>query len=176
LISGNCKERGTEMTYRWIIALLTTGSLVTGSAFARSRKINRWEAPPAVEKILQSETQGATVKRLSEEDQNGRTYYKAELAVDGHEKTLFINAAGDVENVREQVALNSLPADVRAGLKARAGFLGRIAKVESITKNGELVAYEARVERPRYSYPSTVVITNSRVQVGADGKRLDHKE
>jgi len=56
--------------------------------------------------------------------------------------------------------------EVQAGLQARAGK-GRILKVESLTKKDKLVAYEARVE------------TNgkkSEVQVGPDGKPLDHQE
>jgi hypothetical protein len=55
---------------------------------------------------------------------------------------------------------------VKAGLQAKAGK-GKIVKVESLTKKGKLVAYEAQVE------------TNgkkSEVQVGPDGKSLDHEE
>jgi hypothetical protein len=51
-------------------------------------------------------------------------------------------------------------------LQAKAGK-GKITKVESLTKKDKLVAYEAQV------------VTNgkkSEVQVGPDGKPLDHEE
>lgn len=60
---------------------MSTGLLVNGYAFARERKINRSELPPAVEKTLQSETQRARVKRLSQEDENGQIYYRVKMRV-----------------------------------------------------------------------------------------------
>ena len=73
---------------------------------------------------------------------------------------------GSIVEVEEQVALDSLSAEVKAGLQAKAGK-GKITKVESLTKKDKLVAYEAKVE------------TNGKkteIQVGPDGKPLDHEE
>jgi acyl CoA:acetate/3-ketoacid CoA transferase alpha subunit len=100
------------------------------------------------------------------EKENGQTVYEAEMTINGHSKDVLIAADGTVAEVEEQVALGSLPADVKAGLQAKAGK-GQILEAESITKKGKLVAYEAKVE------------TNgkkSEVQVGPDGKPLDHEE
>ena len=86
--------------------------------------------------------------------------------VNGHSKDVLIAADGTVVEVEEQVAPDSLSAEVKAGLQAKAGK-GKIVKVESLTKKGKLVAYEAQVE------------TNgkkSEVQVGPDGKPLAHEE
>ena len=55
---------------------------------------------------------------------------------------------------------------VKAGLTAKASG-GRILKVESLTKNGKVVAYEARVETSG---------KKSEIQVGPDGKALGHEE
>ena len=38
------------MSYRWIFAVLVAGLFVAGSAFARGKKIDRSELPPAVER------------------------------------------------------------------------------------------------------------------------------
>ena len=98
--------------------------------------------------------------------EKGQTFYEAEMTVNGHSKDVLIAADGTVVEVEEQVALDSLPADVKTGLQAKAGK-GKILKVESLTKKDKLVAYEAQVE------------TNgkkSEVQVGPDGKPLDHEE
>jgi hypothetical protein len=112
---------------------------------------------------------------LSQENENGQIYYKAKMKVDKRSKDVLIDANGDVLRVGEQVPVDRLPAEVKAGIKAKAGFLGRIAEVESITKNDRLVAYEARVEKPIWIVNGLVMMP-SKVQVGPDGKKLDHKE
>jgi hypothetical protein len=165
----------TEMTYRRIAALLIAGLLVAGSAFAREKKLNRSELPAAVETALQLESQGTEVKHLSQENENGQIFYKAKMKVDGRSKEVLINANGDVLRAKEKVPIDRIPAEVRAEIEARAGFLGHIAEVDSITKNYRLVAYEARVEKPVFFVPGLAVVSST-VQVAADGKKLDHKE
>jgi hypothetical protein len=130
------------------------------------KKINRSDLPPAVEKTVAAQTQGATIRGFNEEKENGQTYYEAELTVNGHSKDILIDPTGAVAEVEEQVEFASLPAAVQSGLQAKAGT-GKLGKVESITKHDKLVAYEAKV------------MTNgkrSEVQVGPDGKPLAHEE
>lgn len=134
--------------------------------FAQEKKIQRAELPPAVEKTVAAQSQGATIKGFSQEKENGQTYYEAEMAVSGHTKDVLIDPAGAVVEVEEQVALDSLPAAVKDGLQAKAGK-GKILKVESLTKHDKLVAYEAKVQTDG---------KKSEIQVGADGKPLDHEE
>lgn len=135
------------------------------TAAAQEKKIQRSELPPAVEKTVQQESRGATVRGFNKETENGQTYYEAEMMVSGHSKDILMDANGQVVEVEEQVALDSLPAGVKAGLRAKAGA-GKIVKVESITKKGKLVAYEAQVRGGK----------QKEVQVGPDGKPLDHEE
>jgi hypothetical protein len=68
--------------------------------------------------------------------------------------------------VEEEVTLDALPAEVKAGLQAKAGK-GKLVTVESITKKDKLVAYEAKVTKGG---------KRIEVQVGPDGKPLDHEE
>jgi hypothetical protein len=86
--------------------------------------------------------------------------------VDGHSKDVAIGINGEVLEVEEQVQMNGLPMEVQSGLKGKAGG-GSITKVESITKQGKIVAYEAQVRTGA---------KHSEVQVGPDGKPLDHEE
>jgi hypothetical protein len=68
--------------------------------------------------------------------------------------------------IEDEVALDSLSSAVREGLtQAAAG--GTLGKVESVTKNGKLVAYEAVV---------TTGTKHHEVQVGLDGKKLARPE
>ena len=86
--------------------------------------------------------------------------------VDGHSKDILMDANGAVVEVEQQVPIESLSPAVRDGLRAMAGN-GRFVKVETLTKQGALVAYEAQV------------LTNgkrSEVQVGPDGNALADEE
>jgi len=148
------------------VVLAASGLLLAGTSSAQEKKIKRSELPPAVEKTVAAQSAGATIKGFSTEKENGQTLYEAEMTVNGHSKDISMTADGSIVEIEEQVAFDSLPADVKAGLQAKAGK-GKILKVESLTKKGKLVAYEAKVD------------TNgkkSEVQVGPDGKPLDHEE
>jgi hypothetical protein len=145
-----------------LIATLT----MTSIALAQEKKLQRSDLPPAVEKAVAAQSQGATIRGFSQEKEKGETFYEAELTVDGHSKDILMDGNGNVVEVEEQVALDSLPAAVKEGLQARAGK-GEIAKVESLTKHDKLVAYEAVVKTAG---------KKKEVQVGPDGKALDHEE
>lgn len=146
-----------------IVAALST---IPSLAQEQGKKINRSDLPSAVEKTVATQIHGATIRGFNEEQENGKTYYEAELTVNGHSKDVLIEASGAIAEVEEQVDLVSLPPGVRGGLQAKAGK-GKIRKVESISKHDKLVAYEAKVVTDG---------KRSEVQVGPDGKPLDHEE
>ena len=146
---------------------LLVGSLILAiSAFAQEKEIKRSELPPAVEKTVVERSKGATIRGFSKDKENGQIAYEAEMLVNGHSRDLLIDANGTLLEIEEQVDLQALPADVKAGLQAKAGK-GKIIKVESITKKDKMVAYEAKVVRDG---------KKSEIQVGPDGKSLDHEE
>ena len=137
-----------------------------GQAQEKERKIKRSDLPPAVEKTVSSQSAGATIKGFSKEEEGGKVYYEAEMMVNGHSKDVLIAADGSIAEVEAEVAFDSLPPAVKAGLQTKSGS-GKILKVESITKHDKLVAYEAKVEHNG---------KRSEIQVGPDGKPLDHEE
>jgi hypothetical protein len=154
------------MKTNYLIALAAGGLLLAGAASAQEKKIKRSDLPAAVEKTVAAQSAGATIRGFSTEKEKGQTLYEVEMTVNGHSKDLSIAADGSIVEIEEQVALDSLSPEVKAGLQAKAGK-GKLVKVESLTKKEKLVAYEAQVE------------TNgkkSEVQVGPDGKPLAHEE
>jgi len=148
------------------ICLLVASLVVVASAFAQEKKIKRSELPAAVEKTVVEQSKGATIRGFSEEKEKGQTTYEAEMLLNGHTKDVQMDANGVVIEIEEQVDLQAVSAEVRAGLQAKAGK-GKITKIESITKKDKLVAYEAHVVTDG---------KKSEVQVGPDGKPLDHEE
>ncbi len=135
-------------------------------ALPQEKKIKRSDLPPAVEKTVSEQSKDATIRGFAEEKEKGQTFYEAELMVNGHSKDVLMDVNGQIVEVEEQVAVDSLSPAVRDGLQAKAGK-GKLAKVESLTKHGKLVAYEAQVVTGG---------KRSEVQVGPDGKPLDHEE
>ncbi len=154
------------MKTNYLVALLAGGLLLAGAASAQEKKIKRSDLPPAVEKTVAAQSAGATIRGFSTEKEKGQTLYEVAMTVNGHSKDVSMAADGSIVEIEEQVALDSLSPEVKAGLQAKAGK-GKILKVESLTKKDKLVAYEAQVD------------TNgkkSEVQVGPDGKPIDHEE
>ena len=143
-------------------------TLSSASLFAqeREKKINRSDLPAAVEQTVAANTQGATIRGFNEEKENAKTYYEAELTVNGHSKDILMDATGSIVEIEEQVDLAAMPAAVQRGLQAKAGN-GKLGKIESITKHHKLVAYEAKV---------TTNGKRKEVQVGPDGAPLAHEE
>jgi hypothetical protein len=154
------------MTRVKLVSLLPLTLLFVLGVSAQEKKIKKSDLPAAVQKTADEQSKGATVRGYNSEVEDGKTIYEVELTVNGHSRDVSISPAGEVVEVEEEVALDSLPAEVRGGLQTKAGA-GKITKVESLTKKGKLVAYEAQVR------------TNgkkSEVQVGPDGKPLAHPE
>ena len=139
---------------------------LTTIAVAQEKKIERKDLPAAVEKTVEAQSQGATIRGFSQEKENGQTNYEAEMIVNGHSKDVLIDPKGVVVEIEEQVSLDSLPASVKDGLQAKAGS-GKILKVESLTKHDKLVAYEAKVQTGG---------KKKEIQVDPTGQPLAHEE
>ena len=156
----------TNIAARIAVLALIAGLAVLTTAQAQEKKISREQLPPAVEKTVAEQSQGAAIKGFSTEMDKGKRVYEVELSVNGHGKDISMDKDGKIVEVEEEVVMDSLTPEVKAGLTSAAGG-GTILKVESLTKGGKLVAYEAAVKNgPKHS----------EVQVGPEGKKLAHEE
>ena len=133
---------------------------------AQEHKIARTALPAAVEKTVQANTQGATIKGIATEMEGGKKVFEAETILNGHTRDIQIAADGTLNEIEEEVALDSLPAPVQKALVAKAGT-AKITKVEALTKKGKLVAYEAATLKGA---------KKGEVQVGPNGETLKHDE
>lgn len=152
--------------YRKLLIACVFGLFVAAEAHSADKKISKSELPPAVQKTAQKQSKGAIIKGYSKEMEDGQLEYEVEMTVDGHSKDVGIAPDGRILEIEEQVQLSDLSEGVQKGLKAKAHDR-QIAKVESITKNGKLVAYEAQLSGPG---------KHSEIQVGPDGNSLNHEE
>jgi len=151
---------------RFAVLSLIAGLAVLTTAQAQEKKLKREELPPAVEITVSEQSQGATIKGFSTELDKGKKLYEVELTVNGHHKDISMDKDGKIVEVEEEVAMDSLSPEVKAGLTKAAGS-GTITIVESLRKGGKLVAYEASVKNGT---------KHSEVQVGPNGEKLAHEE
>jgi hypothetical protein len=160
-------ERNVTMNLyaRFFGAAIALG-LLFSVAQAQEKKISRAQLPPAVEKTVARESEGATIKGFASEIEHHQKFYEASLIVNGRSKDILIDKNGNVVEVEEEVSLDSLPSTVQDALKKAAGS-GTIELIESLTKNGNLVAYEAHIKRGT---------KRSEIQVGPNGEKLKRPE
>ena len=149
-----------------VMVLVVLGLVGAASAWAQEKHVKRSDLPAAVQKTVAEQSKGATIRGYTSEMEGGQQEYEAEMTVAGRSRDVSIAADGSVIEVEDQLTLRSLPAAVRDSLvkKARPG---RITKVESLTKQGTLVAYEAQVRTGK---------KHSEVQVGPHGETLAHEQ
>ena len=145
-----------------IFMLVFSIGLTFSVAQAQERKIKREQLPPAVEKTVAKESEGAEIKGFATEVEHRQKFYEASLILNGHSKDILIDKNGNIVEVEEEVSMDSLPATVQTALK-KAASSGTIQVIESLTKNGNLVAYEAQVKRGK---------KRSEIQVGPNGEKL----
>jgi hypothetical protein len=119
--------------------------LVHISAQADEKPAKMKNLPKAVQQTVEEQSKGATILGLSKETEGGKTYYEVELKVNGHHKDVLIDSTGAVVESEEEVALDSLSPAVKTGIEKQVGK-GKIVMVESITRNGSVVAYEAHIK------------------------------
>jgi uncharacterized membrane protein YkoI len=120
----------------------TVLALGVTALFAADKKIQAKDLPPAVQKAVQEETKGATIKGYAKEVENGKTMYEVETTVNGHSRDLVFDAAGTLVAAEEAIGLDAVPAAVKSALEAR----GKVLAVETVTK-GKTVTYEAQIEK-----------------------------
>lgn len=151
---------------RIIFASLVIALATVSAAQDREKKIKRAQLPAAVEKTVKEQSEGATIKGFASEMEKGAKVYELSMTINGHGKDILIDAKGNVIEIEEEVAMDSLSQPVKDALTKAAGR-GTINIIESLTRNGTLVAYEGHVKRG---------LKRFEIQVGPNGEKLAHPE
>jgi len=141
------------------------GMLAVGLSFAAEKKIGRSELPAAVEKTVQEQSVGATVKGFVKDTTGGKTEYEVEMTINGLGKDVVIATDGAVLEVEEELPQSAVPSAVLQALTKLAKG-GKIVKVESLKKHDKIVSYEATVTKGARKHE---------IAVDPDGKSL-HSE
>src|SRR5215831_17708813 len=114
--------------YRQTLVVLFVISL-TISIQAQEKKLQRSDLPVAVQKTVDEQSKGGTVKGFSTEIEDGKKIYEVELTVSGHGKDISMDRQGHILEIEEEIGLETLPPTVKDGLMKAAGK-GTIQRVE----------------------------------------------
>ncbi len=142
-----------------LLLLCTTSLFLHGTAAAQEHK-QRIKVPPAVQKTVDEQSQGAQIRGLSKEVENGQTQYELELTINGHSRDMLIDPNGKILEVEESIPLETLTPAVRAEVEKNIGQ-AKLLRLESVTKGGALTGYEATISRGG---------KKSAIGMGPDGK------
>jgi hypothetical protein len=164
--SGIIYIRGSSMkiVIKFLVSILVLFTFE--AAESQERRISRKQLPAAVEQTVARESEGAHIEGFATEIEHRQKLYELSLTVNGRSKDVLIQKDGTVVEIEEEVSFSDLPADVQKGLKEAAG-VRTIETVESLTKKGQLVAYEAQLRLKK---------RRSEIQVGPHGEKLAHKQ
>ena len=150
---------------RWANVCLAPALVALVNASIAEEPVKKSDLPAVVQKAVDAQSAGASVLGYSKDKEHGRVEYEVQLMVGDHTKDVTIDPQGTVLEIEEQVAADALPAHVFHGLSGQARK-GKITKIESLTKRGKIVAYEAQVTGGKHA----------EIQVGPDGQKLPNPE
>src|SRR5689334_13283393 len=95
-------------------------ALLLGTAAAQEQKM-KIKVPPAVQRTVDEQSQGAKIRGLSKEVEKGKTQYELELTINGHARDMIIDPNGAILEVEEDVTLDSLSPAVKAEVEKNIG-------------------------------------------------------
>jgi hypothetical protein len=135
--------RNTPVTSRFF--LLATALAISSCAYAAEHSVPCSTLPDAVQQRSKSLLEpGTTVHGCVKDISAGKTTYEMELLTPQGSKDVTFSPLGDVLEIEQQVDPATLPPPVAAAFAKAAGG-GKLGKVESLTRHGQLIAYESTV-------------------------------
>jgi hypothetical protein len=131
------------MTHRPV--LLTAALALSSCAYAAEHSVPCNTLPDAVQQRSKTHIEpGTTVHGCVKDVSAGKTTYEMELLTPKGSKDVTFSPQGDVVEIEQQVDPAALPPPVAAAF-AKASSGGKLGKVESLTRQGKLIAYESTV-------------------------------
>ena len=148
---------------RPFVLLVMVSTAWSGVTLAQDseKKVKLADVPPAVQQAIKQQSAGATLRGVTQEVEDGRMLYEAELTVDNHTKDVTFDASGSVVSVEEETPLDQVPAAARDALQ-KAAKGGKLESIEKVNENGKTY-YEAHIK---------VSGKNSEVKVGESGEPM----
>jgi hypothetical protein len=122
---------------KFLAVLFLTGTM----AAVAQQSIDRSALPPAVEKTVEANSQGATIKAITSGTSYGKQVYEVQMTVDGQPKDIEIASDGALNGVMKDVTQESLGSNIENAVISRVAG-ANITRLQSITRDGRVVGYK----------------------------------
>src|SRR5260370_28311434 len=122
-----------KVTVRVILSLVAAGALAMA---AKSLAVK--DLPPAVQKTVQEQANGAEIKNISKETEKGVTQYEVETIVNGKHRDFNVDTKGGLVVVEEETAIDTIPAAAKAAILKKVGD-GKLGRVETMTNGSHTI-------------------------------------
>jgi hypothetical protein len=143
--------------------------LVATAAGASAVKIKQTELPEAVRAAADRHAPGARIRACWRIAGDAEPVYEVDVKADGRKKGFIFASDGKLLTIQEEVAWHDLPGGVQESL-LRAARENEIEEVYSISQNGEITGYGARIDG------EGVGIRDFHYQVGPRGEAFGGEE
>ncbi len=111
-------------------------------AFAADKKLALKDLPPAVQKTVEANLNGAEIKNINKETEKGVVQYEVESILNGKHRDFDVDSKGKLLVVEEETSIDSIPAAAKAAILKRVGA-GKLGMVETFTRPGGETMFEA---------------------------------
>ena len=98
--------------------------------------------PAAVQKTIQENLKGGTIKNIGKEKEDGVLQYEVESVLNGQARDFNVDSKGNLLLIEEATSIDAIPAAAKAGILKKAGG-GKVLTVETFLKTGQPMMYEA---------------------------------
>ncbi len=134
---------------RKVMLVAATGAFATvmlvGSAVAQKTKAPKSlqikDLPAAVQKTVQDNLKGATIKTIGKETEDGVVQYEVESVLNGKARDFNVDLKGNLLVMEEATTLDAIPASAKAAILKKVGD-GKLGAVETLSKPGQPMLYE----------------------------------
>jgi uncharacterized protein YpmB len=120
-----------------LLAIASLAVLATGAG----KKLEVKDLPPAVQKTVRDQLNGAEITGIAKETEKGKLQYEVETMVNGKHRDFNVDAKGTLLVVEQETSLDSIPAAAKAAIEKKAAT-GKLGMIEIMTRGGATF-YEA---------------------------------
>lgn len=128
-----------------ILTVLLAIVAIGGAALAQEKKgkgLQLKDLPGAVQKTVQANLQGGEIRNIGKEKEDGVEQYEVETVLNGKSRDFNVDIKGNLLVVEEATTVGAIPAAAKAAILKKVAD-GKLAVVETFTKTGQPMLYEA---------------------------------
>jgi hypothetical protein len=100
------------------------------------------DLPATVQKTVEDNLNGAEIKKISKEKEDGVEQYEIESLLNGISRDFNVDAKGKLLVIEVETSIDVIPAPARAAIMKKVAD-GKLDVVETYTKTGQPAQYEA---------------------------------